>query len=56
GDLVLMYKSNIHDKKKLEDRWKGPYYIHDDLGNGVYKLRTMDRKILKTPINSARLK
>ena len=20
GDLVLMYKSNIHDKKKLEDR------------------------------------
>ena len=56
GELVLMYKSELQDKKKLEERWKGPYYIHADLGNGVYKLRTMDRKILKTLINGARLK
>ena len=56
GELVLMYKSNLQDKKKLEERWKGLYYIHADLGNGVYKLRTLDRKILKTPINGERLK
>ena len=51
-----MHKTEIQDKKKLEERWKGPYYIHADLGNGVYKLRTMERKILKVPINGARLK
>ena len=56
GELVLMYKSNLQDKKKLEERWKRPYYIHTDLGNGVYKLRTLDRKILKIPINGDRLK
>ena len=56
GELVLMHKTEIQDKKKLEERWKGPYYVHADLGNGVYKLRTMDRKILKMLINSARLK
>ena len=56
GELVLMHKSELQDKKKLEEQWKGLYYIHADLGNGVYKLRTMDRKILKVPINGARLK
>ena len=55
-DLVLLYKSNLRDKKKLEERWKRPYIIHDVLGNGVYKIRTMDDKVLKTPINSERLK
>ena len=56
GEQVLLYKSHLHNKRKLEDRWKGPYYIHDTLGNGAYKLRTLDRKVLKIPINSERLK
>jgi transcription initiation factor IIE alpha subunit len=56
GQLVLKYETKIEGKRKLDDRWTGPYYIHADLGNGVYKLRTMDRKILKVPINGARLK
>src|ERR687897_2463259 len=56
GQLVLKYESKIEGKKKLEDRWNSPYYIHDVLGNGVYKLRTMDRKILKVLINGSRLK
>jgi hypothetical protein len=56
GDLVLLYKSQLRGKKKLQDRWKGPYYIHEDLGNGVYKLRTLQGDILKTPVNSERLK
>ena len=30
--------------------------IHDILGNGAYKLRTLDRKVLKIPVNSERLK
>ena len=56
GQLVLKYENKIEGKKKLEDRWNGPYYVHDILGNGVYKLRTMNRKILKVLINSSRLK
>jgi hypothetical protein len=56
GDLVLLYKSQLRGKKKLEERWNGPYYIHEILENGAYKLRTMDDKILKIPVNSERLK
>ncbi|GES95426.1 protein NYNRIN-like [Rhizophagus clarus] len=56
GDLVLLYKSHLRERKKLEERWTGPYYIHEVKENGVYKLRTMEGKILKVPVNSERLK
>ena len=56
GELVLLYKSHLREKQKLEERWKGPYRIHEVLGNGAYKIRTLDEKILKTPVNSERLK
>lgn len=57
GDLVLLYKSNLNDRKKLEERWKGPYHIHEVKGNGSYKLRTItDQRVLKSPVNSDRLK
>ncbi|GES92853.1 protein NYNRIN-like [Rhizophagus clarus] len=56
GDLVLLYKSHLRKRKKLEERWTGPYYIHEVRENGVYKLRTMEGKILKVPVNSERLK
>ena len=54
GDLVILYKSQLYGKQKLEERsWSGPYYIHEVLPNGTYKLRT---KGLKTPINYEQLK
>ena len=56
GDPVLLYQSQLRGKRKLEDRWKGPYYIHEVLENGAYKLRTAEDKILKVPVNSERLK
>ncbi|GET60683.1 DDE-type integrase/transposase/recombinase [Rhizophagus irregularis DAOM 181602=DAOM 197198] len=56
GDLVLLYQSQLRGKQKLRERWKGPYYIHEVLSNGAYKLRTLDGKILRDPINSERLK
>lgn len=56
GDLVLLYQSQFRGKQKLLDRWKGPYYIHEVLGNGVYKLRIMDGSVLKVPVNAERLK
>jgi hypothetical protein len=56
GEFVLLYKSYLRGKQKLEERWKGPYRIHEILGNGAYKIRTLDERILKTPVNSERLK
>lgn len=58
GDKVLMYDA-AKDKQwsgKLNPKWKGPFYIHNILPNGVYKLRTLDGKVLATPINIKLLK
>ena len=27
GDLVLLYRSELKNRKKFKDRWKGPYYV-----------------------------
>ncbi|GET04035.1 uncharacterized protein LOC109147323 [Rhizophagus clarus] len=56
GDLVLLYQSQLRGKQKLQERWKGPYYVHEVLGNGAYKLHTIEGKILKVPVNSEQLK
>ena len=56
GDLVLLFKSQLRGKQKLEERWTGPYYVHEVLSNGAYKLRTLEDKVLKAPINAERLK
>ena len=58
GDKVLMYHA-AKEKQwsgKLEPKWKGPYYIHQVLGNGVYKLRELTGQVLVTPINTRLLK
>ncbi|GES76964.1 DDE-type integrase/transposase/recombinase [Rhizophagus clarus] len=41
---------------KLEDKWIGSYFIHEVLDNNVYKLRTMDVKLVKNVIHENRLK
>ena len=58
SNKVLMYDAarDKHFTGKLKPKWKGPYYIHDVLKNSVYKLRTMDRKVLAAPINIQLLK
>jgi hypothetical protein len=58
GDQVLAYRSHL-DKQwsgKLEAKWDGPYFIHESLNNGAYKLRTMDGKVLRKFIHGNRLK
>ena len=58
GEKVLYYNA-AKDKQwsgKLEDKWKGPYYIHEVLLNGAYKLKEIDGRILKTPVNGEWLK
>ena len=58
GDKVLLYNATKEKQwsEKLEPKWKGPYYIHQILLNGAYKLRTLDGKVLKTLYNVKLLK
>ncbi len=41
---------------KLEEKWKGSYFIHDKLLNGSYKLKDLKGNIFKTPVNGKILK
>ena len=41
---------------KLQDKWVGPYYIHDKQSNGTYKLRAIEGQKIKNFINGNRLK
>ena len=57
GDKVLVehiwLKTNF--SAKLEERWMGPYFIHEVRGKN-YKLRNMDGRLVKNVIHSDRLK
>ena len=58
GDKVLYYlaaQATSHSGK-LNPKWKGPYYIHQILQNGAYKLRELDGRVLRTPVNGSLLK
>ena len=58
GDKVLYYDA-AKEKQwsgKLEEKWKGPYYIHEVIHKGSYKIKTIEGKIMKTPVNGELLK
>jgi hypothetical protein len=58
GDKVLYYNA-AKEKQwsgKLDEKWKGPYYIHTVLINGSYKIKEINGKVLKTPVNGEWLK
>ena len=58
GDKILL-KDAAKEKQwsgKLSSKWKGPYYIHEIIRKGAYKLRTLDGKVLKTSHNIKHLK
>ncbi|CAB4441357.1 unnamed protein product [Rhizophagus irregularis] len=58
GDKVLYYDA-AKEKQwsgKLEEKWKGPYYIHEIISKGSYKIKTMERRIQKTSVNGELLK
>jgi hypothetical protein len=58
GDQVLRHRFELGNTKqnKLKQQFDGPYYIHDVLPNGVYKLRLSTGEILQKTINSNHLK
>ena len=58
GDKVLYYNA-AKEKQwtgKLEEKWKGPYYIHQIMLNGSYKIKETNGNVLKTPVNGELLK
>jgi hypothetical protein len=58
GDKVLYFeaaKDKTHSGK-LDQKWKGPYYIHQLLINGSYKIREIDGRVFRTPVNGDLLK
>jgi hypothetical protein len=58
GDKVLLYRAEKEKQYsgKLDEKWKGPYYIHAVLPHGSYKIRNLTGKVLKTPFNGKILK
>ena len=58
GEKVLKFEASRENSKsgKLDDKWKGPYLIHNVYDNDVYKIKTLDGKIFKTPVNGILLK
>ncbi|GJZ14227.1 reverse transcriptase domain-containing protein [Tanacetum coccineum] len=58
GDFV--YRSNDASHAvaggKLSPKWEGPYEVTESLGNGAYRLRSMDGTILTRTWNIANLK
>ena len=58
GEKVLYYNA-AKEKQwtgKLEEKWKGPYYIHEVMLNGSYKLKELNGKVMKVPVNGELLK
>jgi len=54
-----LYYNAIKEKQwsgKLEEKWKGPYYIHEILLNGSYKIKDTDGIMHRTPVNGKFLK
>ena len=58
GDQVLVERTWLKNNfsAKLENKWIGPYYVHNALKDNVYKLRILDGKLVKNVIHGNRLK
>ena len=58
GTKVLLENTKEKQRKggKLEPLFTGPYLIHCDLGKGVYKLSTLEGKVIKQKANINRIK
>ncbi|GKA32938.1 reverse transcriptase domain-containing protein [Tanacetum coccineum] len=58
GDFVYRSNEASHamDGGKLGPKWEGPYEVTEALGDGAYKLRSMDGAVLPRTWNIANLK
>ncbi len=53
GDKVLVERTwlKTNFSAKLEEKWIGPYFIHNVLKDNVYKLRTLEGRLVKNVIH-----
>ena len=58
GNKVLLYytEKEKYYHRKFDEKQKGPYYIYNIIRKNIYKLKTIDGKLLMTPINTILLK
>ena len=58
GDKVLVERSwlKTNFSAKLEDKWMGLYYVHNVLKDNVYKLRTLEGRLVRNLVHGNRLK
>ena len=58
GDKVLYFNVTLDQSHsgKFNPKWKGPFIIQQILPHGAYKLQTIDKQSLPTPINGNLLK
>ena len=58
GTKVLRENTAQKQRKggKLSDKWLGPYIVHQQMGKGVYQLKTVSGTVLKQKCNISRLK
>src|SRR5436305_8462534 len=57
--MKVLLKDAAKEKQwsgKLSQKWKGPYYIHEIVGGGAYKIRTLEGKVLRASYNVKQLK
>jgi hypothetical protein len=58
GDKVLLFnvvQSHVHGDK-FKDKFDEPFYIHNIVRPGTYKLRTIDGRVRKNPTHADQLK
>ena len=58
GDKVLMYRAALEHSRsnKLRSEVQGPFFVYECLPKDVYRLWTIDGKLLVAPINVKDLK
>ena len=58
GDKVLVERTwlKTNFSSKLENKWTGPYFVHEIAGDNIYKLRTMEGQKVKNVVHGNRLK
>ncbi|RDY04866.1 Tf2-11, partial [Mucuna pruriens] len=56
GDLVLKKVTMTANKNKLTPLWEGPFRVIDEIGQGAYKLESLEKKVLPRTWNAASLR
>ena len=56
GDLVMRKAHQYEMEKKLSPKWTGPFRITEALGNGAYRLETLEGGAIPRPWNATYLK